>query len=112
MKTKSQIAFTPAAAGVAKLAVVGTIEIAPGRRDQLLPLLMAHRARCLKDEPGTLLFEVIAPHDDSSKLLLCEVYQDAAAFDLHRNGPSIEQFREDTDGMVAKLHVTKCAFLE
>ena len=40
-----------------KLAIVATIEVAPERRDQLLLLLMAHRARCLKDEPGTLQFE-------------------------------------------------------
>ena len=44
-----------------KLAIVATIEVAPERRDQLLPLLMAHRGRCLKDEPGTLQFDVLAP---------------------------------------------------
>ena len=62
-------------------ATVGTIEIAPGRRDQLLPLLMAHKARCLKDEPGTLQFEILLPHDDNTKVLLYEVYRDDAAFD-------------------------------
>ena len=30
-----------------KLAIVGTIEVAPGHRDRLLPSLMEHRARCL-----------------------------------------------------------------
>jgi autoinducer 2-degrading protein len=112
MKTKNKAATSPDGAGVTKLAIVGTIEIAPGRRDQLLSLLMAHRARCLKDEPGTLQFEVMAPHDDDTKLLLCEVYQDAAAFDVHRNGPSIAQFREETAGTIAKMYFTKCALLE
>ena len=37
-----------------KLAIVATIEVAPERRDQLLPLLMAHRGRCLQ-------FDVLAP---------------------------------------------------
>jgi hypothetical protein len=54
-----------------KLAIIGTIEVAPGRRDQLLPLLMAHRPRCLKDEPGTLQFEVLAPREDDTKAALC-----------------------------------------
>ncbi len=67
-----------------KLAIIGTIEVAPGRRDQVLPLLMAHGARCLKDEPGTLRFEVMISR---AKLLVYEVYQDDAAFDNHRNGP-------------------------
>jgi quinol monooxygenase YgiN len=78
-----------------KLAIVGTIEVAPGRRDQLLPLLMAHRARCLKDETGiTLQLEVLAPYEDDTKVLLYEVYRDDAAFELHRNGASIAQFRQ------------------
>ena len=99
-------------ASVAKLAIVGTIEIEPGRRDQLLSLLMAHRARCLKDEPGTLQFNVMAPHDDDTKLLLCEIYKDAAAFDVHRNGPSMAQFRKETAGMVAKMDFTRCSLVE
>jgi quinol monooxygenase YgiN len=73
---------------MAKLAIVGTIEVAPGQLDQLLPLLMAHRARCLKDEPGTLQFEVLAPHEDNTKVLLYDVYKDGDAFNVHRSGPS------------------------
>jgi (4S)-4-hydroxy-5-phosphonooxypentane-2,3-dione isomerase len=56
-----------------KFATVGTIEVAVGRRDQLLPLLVAHKARRLKDEPGTLQFEILLPKDDDTKVLLYEV---------------------------------------
>ena len=73
---------------------------------------MAHRARCPKDEPGTLQFEVLAPREDDSKLLLYEIYRDDAAFDVHRNGPSIAQLREQTPGMIAKLYGTKCALVD
>jgi len=31
-----------------------------------------------------------------------------AAFEQHRNGRSIAQFREDTAGMIVKMQVTKC----
>jgi len=97
---------------MSKLAIIGTIEVAPGRRDQLLPLLMAHRARCLKVEPEiTLQLEVLAPRDDDTKVLLYEVYRDDAAFDVHRSGPSIAQFREESAGMIEKLSVTKCSFV-
>jgi quinol monooxygenase YgiN len=98
--------------GAAKLAIVGTIEIAPEKKAQLLPLLMAHRARCLKDEPGTLKFEIMAPHDDDTKVFLCEVYRDDVAFDEHRSGPSIAQFRQETSGMGAKLSFTRCSVVE
>ena len=74
-----------------KVAIIVTIEVTTGRRDQVLAFLMAHRARCLKDEPGiTLQFEVLLPHDDDTKVLSYEVYRDAAAFDAHRNGPQPE----------------------
>ena len=36
------------------------------------------RARCVKDEPGALRFEVLVPNDAP---LLYEVYQDVAAFE-------------------------------
>ena len=95
-----------------KLAIVATIEVAPERRDQLLLLLMAHRARCLKDEPGTLQFEVLASREDDTKVLLYEVYRDDAAFDVHLNGPHIERVREEAAGMILKLFGTRCSLVE
>ena len=74
---------------MSKLSIIATIEVAPGRRDELLPLLMAHRRRCLDGEPGTLAFEVLVPHDDTSKILIYELYEDAAAFQAHWNGASV-----------------------
>jgi quinol monooxygenase YgiN len=70
---------------MSKLVIMGTIEVLPGKRDQVVSLLTAHGTRCLKDEPGTLEFKVLIPRDDDSKILICEVYQDDAAFEVHRN---------------------------
>jgi (4S)-4-hydroxy-5-phosphonooxypentane-2,3-dione isomerase len=77
-----------------RFAIIGTVEIASGRMNEFLPLLMAHRARCLKDERGTLNFEVLMPHDDNTKVMLYEVYQDEAAFDAHSKGPSMARGRQ------------------
>lgn len=111
VQSSSQIEHPGKAASTSKLAIVGSVEIVPEHRDQLIPLLMAHKARCLKDEPGTLQFEVMAPQGDDTKLLLCEVYQSDAAFEVHLHGQSIAQFRRETAGMIAKLNVTKCALM-
>lgn len=110
MKTDSQNETTSKIV-LSKLALSATLEIEQGRRDQVLRSLMAHRDRCLKDEPGTLRFEILVPREDDAKLLLVEVYRDDAAFDVHRNGPSIAQFRQESAGMV-KLFFTKCALVE
>ena len=64
---------------MSKFANVVTIEVAPGRRDEVLALLLAHKAR-LKEEPDTLQFEILLPRDDNTKVRVYEMYQDAAAF--------------------------------
>jgi (4S)-4-hydroxy-5-phosphonooxypentane-2,3-dione isomerase len=97
---------------MARLAVVATIEVLPGRRDSLLTALMAHRARCLKDEPGTLEMEVLEPLDDPTKVLVYEAYLDRAAFDLHVKGPSLAQFRRQSADAIAKFAATRCAVLD
>jgi len=97
---------------MSKLVVVGTVEVAPGKRDQVLPLLMAHRDRCLKDEPGTLRFEMVLPREDDSKILIHEVYQDDAAFALHRSSPSIAQWRQESAGLGVKVLATRCTPVE
>jgi quinol monooxygenase YgiN len=79
---------------MAKLALIATVEAAPGRKHQLVASLMAHRARCLKDERGTLQMEVLTPREDVMKLLLCEVYREDGAFDVQRNGPSFAEWHE------------------
>jgi quinol monooxygenase YgiN len=73
---------------------------------------MAHKDRCLKDEPGTLQMEVLAPREDHTKVLVYEVYGDDAAFDVHRSGPSLAQWREETAGMIARFSVTRCTPVE
>ena len=97
---------------MSKLAVIGTIEVAPGRMKEFLPLLMAHRDRCLGDEPGTLQFEVLTPRDDETKVLLYEVYSDQAAFDAHWNGTSMKRVREEAGDMMAKVYGTFCTVME
>jgi len=95
-----------------KLAIIGNLEIAPGHLDRVLPLLMAHRARCLADEPGTLQFEVLLPRDDQTKVLLYEVYTDDAAFEAHWSGPSTNRLREEAAGMIVGVSGTRCALAD
>lgn len=89
-----------------KVGIIATVEAEPGRRDEVLSVLMAHRARCLKDEPGTLQFEIMVPQGEDSKLLVFEVYRDEAAHEAHRNAPSILLWRKERAGMIAKIVAT------
>ena len=95
-----------------KLANIVTIEVAAARRDQVVALLLAHKARCLRGEPGTLQLAVLLPKDDDSKVLVYEMYHDAAAFEVHRKGRSFARWREETAGMVVKLHGVRCTVVD
>jgi autoinducer 2-degrading protein len=97
---------------MARLALVGTIEVAPRGKDLLVSWLLAHKARCLKDEPGKLQMEVLTPRGDDAKAPLYEVYQDDAAFDVHRNEPSFAQWRKETTGTIVKIDAIRCAIVE
>ena len=83
-----------------------------GRKREILTLLAAHKARCLKDEPGTLQFEILLPKDDETRILSYEVYRDDTAFETHRNGRSLAQLREEIAGIVVKLHGARCAVVD
>ena len=88
-----------------------TIAVAPGRRDEVLTAIAAHKVR-VKDEPGTLQFEVLLPQDDDTKVLSFEMYRDAAAFEVHLKGPSLARLREDIAGIVTKLHGVRCGVVD
>lgn len=66
----------------------------------------------MKDEPGTLKFEVLVPRDDDANLLVYEVYRDDTAFEAHQNAASIAQFREEAAGMFGAIQVTRCTPVE
>ena len=58
---------------MAPFAIVATFEVVPGRMDEFLPLLLAHRDRCLKDEPGTVRFDVLRPRNDEHQVMTSAV---------------------------------------
>ena len=60
--------------------VFRTIHVQPGRRNEVVHALLAHRDRSLRDEPGTLQFEVLVPNDQPDQIILFELYSDTAAF--------------------------------
>jgi (4S)-4-hydroxy-5-phosphonooxypentane-2,3-dione isomerase len=93
---------------MAKLAVIGTIEVQPGARAEVLRAVLAHRNRCLKDEPGTLQFEVLVPSEESAKLMLYELYADSAAFLSHMQGASMATVREEVGSKVVGLTGIRC----
>jgi autoinducer 2-degrading protein len=95
---------------MSKIALVVTAEFEPELKEEILRALLAHRERCLRDEPGTLQFEVLVPFNEPGKLMLFELYADAAAFAAHSEGASIAQYRAQTRPKMTKVTSHKCHF--
>ncbi len=92
-----------------KFAVVATYGSAPEQLGTFIPLLKAHRDRCLRDEPGTLRFDILQPEHN---LMLYEVYENEEAFQVHRNGASLARFLKEAAAVERKLTFTKCVLLD
>ncbi len=86
-----------------KHAVIGTIEVKPGAREAVLRSVLAHRERSLRDEPGTLNFEVLVPNEDPNKLHLFELYADTTAFMAHMKGASMATVTKEVGHLVLSL---------
>jgi quinol monooxygenase YgiN len=97
---------------MAKLAIVATIRITPGGRDEYLKHLRAHVERCRANEPGTLQFEILTPHDDPDTVMLCEVYAGPEAFQVHWDGESMKQMRRDSQGLHVSLSGVRSDLVE
>jgi len=93
---------------MSKVALIGTIVVQPGTRDEVLRAALAHRERCLKDEPGTLVFEVLVPVEDATKLLFYELYTDLASVEAHSNGKSMAQLKSDIGSKITSLSAIQC----
>ncbi len=86
---------------MSRVAVIATIAVVAERREEAVGSLRRHRDRCLRDEPGTLTFEVLVPRDEPDKLYLYEVYASQQAFDTHWAGASLAIFSQETAGFVS-----------
>lgn len=97
---------------MSKYVVIVSIDVVVGRMDELKPLLLAHRDRCLKDEPGTLRFEMLCPKETENKLMLYEEYQDESAYQTHENGTSLARVVAETAGMAVNIDAVDCTVID
>ncbi len=88
---------------MAKPAIVATIKIAAGQRDEYLKHLRAHAERCRATEPGTLRFDVMVPQKEPDTIMLYELYASPEAVQAHLNGVSMKQVRADTAGIQSTM---------
>ena len=60
----------------------------------------------MRDEPGCRQFDVVTPDGGADRVVLYEIYDDAAAFEAHKHTPHFASFDRDSVPLVSSKAVT------
>ena len=85
------------------LTVVARLRAAAGKGDALAALLAEQVATVRSTEPGCLDYAAHRSTSDPDLFMFYEVYEDDAAFDVHRRSPHLAAYRErrEAEGLTA-----------
>ena len=91
------------------IGLVVFLEIVPGQRDAFVTIARAHGARSLTLEAGNCLsFEVFAPVDSETQIILVEKYVDEAALHAHWNSAHMAEYSARVEAMITSRTRYRC----
>ncbi len=98
---------------MARIGIMVDFRIKPGSWAAFNTHIRAHASRTLQEEPGCERFDVLQPLGDDGKpdhgrIMLCEVYNDMAAFDAHRRNPRMPSVAEGSKPLLDGRELTIC----
>lgn len=94
-----------------RLVILVEFELAPEARDEFRRLVLENAAASLRDEPGCRQFDVLVGEGEpGDRMVLYEIYDDAAAFDAHLATEHYARFAAATEPMVRQKTVRRLSF--
>jgi len=79
-------------ARAANFVVIVEFRLKPGSRDTFRRLMIENAQRSVADEEGCRQFDVVVPAADPDSIFLYEIYDTAAAFEVHQRAPHFLAF--------------------
>jgi quinol monooxygenase YgiN len=79
----------------------------PGAKAAFLRLIHENARTSCREEPGCRRFDVLATQSDAYRIVLYEIYDDRAAFEVHIKTDHFARFNEASAGLVAEKKVTE-----
>lgn len=76
------------------ITMVARIRAAKGKGDALAALLTEQAGVIRKAEPGCLAYRLHRSTEDPELFVFYEIYENAAALEVHRNSPHIARYRQ------------------
>ena len=87
------------------LAVCVDFEIDPASLDAFLTIMQKNAADSLANEVGCHQFDITQDLQNPTKIFLYELYDDAVAFEMHKQASHYLEFNDAISGMVDKKSV-------
>ena len=87
--------------------IIVDFRLKPGTYDRFRALIVENAAASVRDEPGCRRFDVVVPEGESDRILLYEIYDDAAAFAAHLATPHFASFDAASAPLVAAKTVSR-----
>ena len=95
------------------IALIVTIEMANvADVDRLQATLLTYRDLFLRNEPGTLQFDILRPEGTEAKFIIYEVFANEAALKAHSEGDSKRQGLAEIEDIQYEIVSTKCFRLD
>ena len=87
--------------------VIVDFRLKPGAHEAFRPMVDANARASVREESGCRRFDVVEPEGEASRILLYEIYDDAAAFDAHCRMPHFLSFDAESAPLVQEKHVIR-----
>jgi quinol monooxygenase YgiN len=87
--------------------VIAEFEVKPDKLEQFLELARTDASQSVAKEPGCHQFDVTLDREQPNRVVLYEVYENQAAFDVHLETPHLAAFRAGIENLVVSRHVRR-----
>lgn len=91
--------------------VIVDFRLKPGSHAAFRPLIDENAIASVREEPGCRRFDVVEPEGEPDRILVYEIYDDAAAFDDHCRAPHFLSFDADSAPLVEGKTVRRAALV-
>jgi autoinducer 2-degrading protein len=85
----------------AMYSVLAHITIYPHQVEEFITLVRQYALEYLRDEPGTLRYDVIQDENDPTHFYFHETYADQAAFHTHMQGPIGQSYMQQAHPLIS-----------
>ena len=92
---------------MSRFAIIVDFALEDGSFDRFHSCVLENAEKSVNLEAGCHRFDVLIPDGEQSRIVLYEIYEDAAAFEAHQRTLHFQQFDADTQGLVRQRSLSR-----